>query len=103
MLREEAAQARHSSKLQRAMTATTSHLDGTPQAALRLRHVAISVAQKQFPSPAMNLGCIDGFESILGNLRQRGEAAVRHAGPAICLGEETEAERMVPLPPGRAR
>ena len=64
LLREQAAQARRGSKLQRAMTATTSRLD---------------------------------CESILRNLRQRGEAPVRHAGSGVSVSQETEAERVGPI------
>src|SRR5262249_25647792 len=84
------------------MTGASGQLNCAPETGLRLRRVGV-FAQKQLPSPAKDLGCIHGFESLLGNLRQHVEAPVRHAGPGIGLGEETEEERIKPEPPGRTR
>src|SRR5262245_1330359 len=60
---QQATQARRGSNFERVMTATSGRLDGAPKADLRFGRVDISLAQEQLPTPAMDLGCVHGFES----------------------------------------
>jgi hypothetical protein len=84
------------------MTAAPGQVDGAAETDLCFGRVSIALGEKQRPSAAMNLGFVHAFGGLLGNLPQRREASVRHAGPAICLGQKIGLEPMVPLPPGRA-